>query len=133
MKVVDKRVFTQDGELRAEEHPEENENQTAPSEEAIAQEQKDSSEEKPSASFPPKPDFSSFVMGLYTSAAIQMGLMTLPNETIEPDLTMAKQTIDLLELIRDKTHGNLTDTEQKLIDDLLAELQIAFVHKWQKQ
>jgi hypothetical protein len=40
---------------------------------------------------------------------------------------VAKQTIDTLEMLRDKTRGNLDDEERNLIDSLLYELQMRFV------
>jgi len=46
---------------------------------------------------------------------------------LEPDLAIAEQTIDTLEMLRRKTRGNLDDEERKLIDTLLYELRLKFV------
>ena len=48
-------------------------------------------------------------------------------ETVEADPLVAQQTIDTLEMIRDKTRGNLDEEERKLIDSLLYELRMRFV------
>ena len=58
-----------------------------------------------------------------------MGVMPDPtsSEMREVNPLVAKQTIDTLEMLRDKTRGNLDDEEQKLIDSLLHELHLHFV------
>jgi hypothetical protein len=77
----------------------------------------------------PKVDFSTFVLSLGTTALYQMGLVpdSQTGETVEPDLLVARQTVDTLEMIREKTRGNLDEDERKLIDSLLYELQMRFV------
>ena len=78
---------------------------------------------------PPKVDFSTFVLSLGTSALYQMGLVPDP-QTGEPgtaDPLIAQQTIDTLDMLREKTLGNLDEEERKLFDSLLYELRIKFV------
>ena len=77
----------------------------------------------------PKVDFSTFVLSLGTTALYQLGAVPDPatGETAEADPLVAQQTIDTLEMIRDKTRGNLDDEERKLIDSLLYELRMRFV------
>ena len=77
----------------------------------------------------PRVDFSTFVLSLGTTALYQMGAMPNPEtgERAEPDVLVAKQTIDTLEMLRDKTRGNLDEEERKLIDALLYELKMRFV------
>lgn len=77
----------------------------------------------------PRVDFSTFVLSLGTTALYQLGAVPDPvtGERAEPDALVAKQTIDTLEMLRDKTRGNLDDEERKLIDSLLYELQMRFV------
>jgi len=77
----------------------------------------------------PRVDFSTFVLSLGTTALYEMGLVPDPS-TGEPavsDPLVAQQTIDTLEMLREKTLGNLDDEERKLIDSLLYELRIKFV------
>ena len=77
----------------------------------------------------PKVDFSTFVLSLGTTALYQMGLVPDPEtgEAREADLLVAQQTVDTLEMLREKTRGNLEEEERKLIDSLLYELQMRFV------
>jgi hypothetical protein len=77
----------------------------------------------------PSIDFSTFVLSLSTSALYQMGLVNGPDgaAAAEPDLIMARQTIDTLKMLRVKTNGNLDEAELKLIDNLLYELHSHFI------
>ena len=77
----------------------------------------------------PKVDFSTFVLSLGTTALYQLGAVPDPStgQTVGPDPLVAQQTIDTLEMIRDKTRGNLDEEERKLIDSLLYELRMRFV------
>ena len=77
----------------------------------------------------PKVDFSTFVLSLGTTALYQLGVMSNPasGEVAAPDPLIAQQTIDTLEMLSDKTRGNLNDEERKLIDSLLYELRMRFV------
>ena len=78
----------------------------------------------------PRVDFSSFCLSLATSALYHLGAVGDP-ETGEtaPDknLPLAQQTIDALEMLRDKTRGNLDDEEEELLKTLLYELHVRFV------
>ena len=77
----------------------------------------------------PKVDFSTFVLSLGTTALYQLGVMSDPEsgEVAEPDPLIAQHTIDTLEMLSDKTRGNLDEEERKLIDSLLYELRMRFV------
>jgi hypothetical protein len=77
----------------------------------------------------PKVDFSTFVLSLGTTALYQLGVMSNPasGELADPDPLIAQQTIDTLEMLREKTLGNLAEEERKLIDSLLFELRMRFV------
>lgn len=78
---------------------------------------------------PPKVDFSTLVLSLGTTALYQMGLVPDPatGEITPGDPLVAQQTIDTLEMLREKTVGNLEEEERKLLDSLLYELRIKFV------
>ena len=73
--------------------------------------------------------FGAFVLSLSASAAIHLGLVPGPEggEPSPPNLTLAKQTIDILEMLQEKTQGNLDDQEKQLLDGALHELRLAFV------
>jgi hypothetical protein len=73
-------------------------------------------------------DFSTFLVGLASSALIHLGHTAHPETGAQtPDLLLAKQTLDLLALLRDKTRGNLSADEEHLFDGLLADLRIRYV------
>ena len=78
---------------------------------------------------PPKVDFSTFVLSLGTTALYQMGLVPDPatGESAAADPLVARQTLETLEMLREKTLGNLDEEERKLVDSLLFELRIKFV------
>ncbi|MBW2289716.1 MAG: DUF1844 domain-containing protein [Deltaproteobacteria bacterium] len=86
-----------------------------------------SPEEAPDAI--PKIDFSTFVISLGTSAMYHMGMLNDPEqgEPAEANLVLAQQTIDTLEMLSEKTQGNLGTQEAKLIESLLYELRMQFV------
>jgi hypothetical protein len=73
-------------------------------------------------------DFTAFLMGLASTAVIHLGESPHP-ETGKPekDLLLARQSLELLSLLRDKTRGNLTAEEDRFFDSLLADLRLRFV------
>jgi hypothetical protein len=77
--------------------------------------------------------FAGFVISLATTAAVHFGDIADPNtgERQEPDLIAAQQMIDLISLLQEKTKGNLTSEEAKLVDDLLYELRMRYVQAQQ--
>jgi hypothetical protein len=76
-------------------------------------------------------DFSTFVLSLGTSALYQLGEIgdseSGTEGPVEPNLPIARQTIDTLEMLTEKTRGNLTDTESKLLESIVYELHMRFV------
>jgi len=76
----------------------------------------------------PEMTFASFIISLNTSALIHLGLLPEPvSGALEQNLELAKQTIDLLGILQEKTRGNLDREEQDLFDNLLFELRIKYV------
>lgn len=74
--------------------------------------------------------FSAFVLGLATSALIHLGVHENPDTgSITIDLVLARQSIDVLSLLREKTRGNLTAEEDQLFGSVLSDLQLRFVEK----
>jgi hypothetical protein len=75
-------------------------------------------------------DFVTFALSLASSAFVHMGDAPHP-ETGAPaeNLALAKQTIDILGMLEQKTRGNLTDDEAKFLENLLADLRIRFVER----
>ncbi len=76
----------------------------------------------------PAIDFSTFVLSLSTSAFYQMGLVQGPGgeRSEQPDLLLARQTIETIKMIRSKTMGNLEPEESKLLESLLYDLHTHF-------
>jgi hypothetical protein len=77
----------------------------------------------------PKIDFSAFVLSLATSALYHMGLSSDPSgeSPPKPNLPLARQAIDTIEMLEEKTRGNLDDEEVTLIKSVLYELHMGFV------
>jgi Domain of unknown function (DUF1844) len=113
------------------------ERQETPSEEQIqnktaeTKSEPQSTKETPSA---PEPEFdfpvnfSNFVLSLSTSALFHFG--DFPDHeggTAQKNLPAAKQTIDILDMLSEKTKGNLDENESKLIQGVLYELKMRFV------
>lgn len=81
-----------------------------------------------SESAPGPVNFISFVLGMAQTALFQMGLIQIQGEgQPRKDMNGARQTIDIIAMIEEKTRGNLTDDEKKVINDTLFQLRMAFV------
>lgn len=116
--VKDKRCVTEDGDPK-----QDADQQAAP---AAAQEPEQTPQAAPGEL--PAIDFSTFILSMSQSAMVHMGETPLPGGGVmKQDLTLAKQTIDILDLIRQKTQGNLTPEEAELLRELLYNLRLAFV------
>lgn len=75
----------------------------------------------------PDIDFATFILSMGSSALVHLGEMKAPDGTSEKDLPLAKQTIDLLALLHEKTQGNLDEAEDNLLRSLLYDLRIKYV------
>jgi Domain of unknown function (DUF1844) len=77
--------------------------------------------------------FSGFILSLASTAAVHFGDLGDPKtgEKSEPDLEAAGRIIELLEMLQQKTKGNLIPEEERLIDDLLYELRLRYVQAQQ--
>ncbi len=71
--------------------------------------------------------FERFAASLYMTALVQLGLVHEQGAQPQVDLIGARQTIDTLGMISDKTKGNLTPTEENLLQNCLYELRMAYV------
>ncbi len=76
----------------------------------------------------PEINFNSLILSLSTSALIQLGEIQDPQSN-QPskNLSLAKQTIDLIGMLKEKTKGNLTPDEERLLDSVLYDLRMRFV------
>jgi hypothetical protein len=82
----------------------------------------------------PEIDFSTFILSLSSSALLHLGLIENPHtKRIDRNLELAKQTIDILGMMKDKTKGNLSHDEDNLIENLLTDLRLKYVDEIAKK
>jgi hypothetical protein len=80
------------------------------------------------ASAPQEISFTAFVLSLSTAALQHLGVkVTEDAEEVCVNLALAKQTIDILEMLEKKTEGNLSEQEKKLLGNVLYDLRMRFV------
>ena len=72
-------------------------------------------------------NFDRLVQSLYMTAAVQMGAGTAPNEQPRIDILGARQSIDMLSVLEEKTKGNLTEQEKRLLQNALFDLRMSFL------
>jgi hypothetical protein len=78
----------------------------------------------------PEVDFSTFVMSLNASALVHLGVIDDPvTGQRTKNLPLGKQTVDMLRMLQEKTRGNLTEAEEKLLQGILYDLKIAYVRQ----
>jgi hypothetical protein len=83
----------------------------------------------------PDPEFlfSSLLAMLHQSAMVQLGKIKNPaTDAVERDMLQARLTIDLMQVLREKTEGNRTPDEEKLISTWITELQLNYVDELKK-
>lgn len=153
LKVTDKRMFTPEGELR-----EEFRDEIKPASDPMAVPRPAPAPEKPAAKAAEKPvdrkgdrreapresndrrrsvadqapatPFTDFVQGLIAQAYMFLGMLRDPYQP-KPvvDVAAARQMIDILTMLKEKTVGNLTDDEEDFLNAHLGELKLAFVQR----
>ena len=73
-------------------------------------------------------DFTTFVLSLSHSALMHLGEAPHPEtDAVQKNLPLAKQTIDLIGMLEEKTKGNLTGDEERLISQILFDLRMRYV------
>ena len=129
-KVHDRRIFSEDGELRPE-----------PPEKAAKDVEEGPAETEVPESRPPgaetaaaeaEIDFSGFALSLATTGMVHLGLIPDPvSGKREENLPGARQMIAILTVLREKTRGNLSNEESKLLDSLIYEMQMGVMRQSQ--
>lgn len=72
--------------------------------------------------------FSTFILGLASTALIHLGEAPNPETgRVERDLTLARQSLDLLSMLHEKTRGNLSAEESQLFTNILTDLRLRYV------
>jgi len=87
-------------------------------------------ETKEEAKAPPLPEanFTSLIFSLSSTAFVHLGDIDDPQAgEKKTDLPLAKHTIDIIAMLKEKTEGNLTEEEQKFTDSILADLRWRYV------
>lgn len=127
IKVTDRRHFHADGTLRSETADQGAAEADRRVVEPGVQVEEDASQ--PAAEALPKaPTFVEFLAGFVGSAATHLGLVPHPaSGKAQVDLPAAKQMIDILALLEEKTRGNLTPQEKQFLDNALTELRLTYV------
>jgi hypothetical protein len=75
----------------------------------------------------PPPTFEFLVFSLKTQAELRLGILSYGEKPEQPDLRASRHAIDLLGMIAEKTRGNLSLDEQRLIENALTELRFRYV------
>ncbi|HRD02344.1 MAG TPA: DUF1844 domain-containing protein [Candidatus Saccharicenans sp.] len=90
----------------------------------------DESRDEEKAEFMPPVDFSSIVFPFYTQALMKLGLLENPqNNQTEENLEYARRLIDLLDLLKDRTKGNLLPEEENFLEAVLSQLKMHYLNK----
>ncbi len=78
----------------------------------------------------PTLDFTTFILSLSHSALMHLGEAPHPEtQRVEPNLPLAKQNIDLLGILEEKTRGNISGDEERLLAQVLFDLRMRFVER----
>jgi len=140
-RVSDRRRFagSESGEAPQEEKAPEGEKKEPESQEAAAGEKPDTAGQEEAGKKPeaekreeptalPEINFATFVVSLSSSALIHLGIAPDPmTGEQKKDLAIAKQTIDMLAMLQEKTRGNLTEDEAQLMESMLYDLRMRYV------
>lgn len=138
-RVVDKRRFSSDGAVSSGASSSEEVSSSAASNKSVAKETsssdtasaaKDSAGKDTAGYADQEINFPAFLMGIYTQTLIYMGDIPHPETNQHMvNLEAAKQNIDILSIIEEKTKGNLTAEEEHLFKEILTTLRLQFVKK----
>ncbi len=81
----------------------------------------------------PEASFSSLVLFLTTIASQHLGVVKNPlTDKVEKNLELAKYTIDSLDMLREKTKGNLTKEEEELLENIINSLKLSYARENKK-
>ena len=128
--IKDRRHFDESGAVRSEEAPKPQERGT----EAPRTSQEEKTSPEPQEQALPEINFASFIFSLSTTAMYHFGDFPDPGtKEVRQNLPAAKQTIDILSILKAKTEGNLDEDEKQLLEGILYELRMRFVKETTKK
>jgi len=88
---------------------------------------------KEAADAQPKLDFATFILSLSHSALVHLGEAPHPDgDAPQKDLALARQTIDMLGMLEEKTRGNLTTEEARFLENMLFDLRMLYLQVSQR-
>jgi len=123
--IKDKRVFSQE---EQDLNKEDKEPEKQPAEEETKAKEESSAEKQAAEAELPEINFPTFIISLNASALVNLGAIEDPaSGTKVKNLSIAKQTIDILSMLEEKTRGNLTEEEEKILKNILYDLRIIYV------
>jgi hypothetical protein len=106
------------------------ESREAPTRESTSEEQVKTESPREGAVPLPEVSFSTFIFSLSSSALVHLGEIPEPGtQKVHQDLQLAKQIIDTLGMMDEKTRGNLDGNEERLLKSMLYDLRMRFVQK----
>lgn len=139
IKVTDKRIFTSEGEIREEYRqtvtPAEPSKETPPPpQEPVHDKASDAQAEKKKRirdkGANPGTAFTNFIESLIVNTYMSLGMLRNPYQPqASVDLTAARQMIDIIAMLAEKTKGNLTEEESEFLSAHLGELKLAYVQR----
>ncbi len=122
--IKDKRIFDESGEARKEGLEKDSASDEKPEKKSPDKDTQASAQKE----YLPEVNFSSFILSLSTTVMYHLGDFPDPEtKKAEKNLVAAKQTIDMLNMIKIKTAGNLDANEKELLDGILYELMMRYV------
>jgi hypothetical protein len=128
--IKDRRIFADENRDQKEEKEKKEtpDEETAEQSTAQASAEADHAEESEPETPLPKINFSTFIFSLNASALVHLGAIDDPASGKKvKNLPMAKQTIDILSMMEEKTQGNLSEDEANILKNILYDLRIAYV------
>ena len=123
--IKDKRIFAEG----AEDQPIKEETEKPLDEAAAEASESDEAQEPEREDYQlPKINFATFIFSLNHSVLVHLGVMDDPStgEKVR-HLTLAKQTIDILGMLEEKTQGNLTEDEENMLKNILYDLRMIYI------
>lgn len=75
----------------------------------------------------PPPSFEFLTLSFKTQAEVHMGLLSFGEDTPKPNARLARHAIDLMAMLQQKTRGNLSIEEQRLLDNAVTELRFRYI------
>ncbi len=123
--IKDRRIFSEDAQdVKKEE--EKKETAAEETKEEVTREEPAPEEAESTSQFP-EINFATFIFSLNSSALVHLGVIEDPATGQKKSLPMAKQTIDILGVLEEKTRGNLTEDEENLLKHILSDLRLMYV------